>query len=246
MADLQMLNFPKIPDNTFSGPVEGSEDLVRSNSNTKLNLFWDFDHGDGNGWVADPDTLPHPVPGVWQSDQVNYYGSRPNYTLTLQRHWWRRDYRVLREQQRFLGELPIDYGISQTEMQTFSSELGVDVEGISAKATELFSVPIRVAESATATAFIDVSNQTGDRTVVALWQLVDRVACLNGRGDSVSWPRGDFGCYIHDWKANGALMLLSGSHEIFTDFLYTNLTIFDATTKELKHNELQAATTKCP
>src|SRR5262249_11933010 len=84
------------------------------------------------------------------------------------------------------------YGISTTDSESISAELGVEGGGLSAKVTAEFSHSVTTSQETSETKTISVASPAAGMIRVWLaWQLVDEIVALDGSGNII--PFGDKG-----------------------------------------------------
>jgi hypothetical protein len=103
----------------------------------------------------------------------------------------------------------VSHGVSTTDSQTLSAELGIAVEGLSAKLSTSFSHSVTVTDETTEqTSYTVGAPATGIRVWV-LWQLIQEIVALDPSGNvlprvvkdhdrgDVNWPhRSPCGAYL--------------------------------------------------
>lgn len=91
----------------------------------------------------------------------------------------------------FTRSFTISTGYSETGIQTLSAELGVEVEGLSAKLSEDFSTAITLTTQPTVTEEVEFANdESGQVRVMALYQLMSEIVALDESGLVIPVNRG--------------------------------------------------------
>lgn len=164
-----------------------STPVVVATSSERLCLFANSDNSSRNAWISD---IPgQKIPG---SDAVlaKYWDDGPprQYTLTL-RHYWRQvpgSYTRVNPGDSFDQKVTITHGVSTTDTESLSAELGVQAGGLSAKVTATFEHSVSVTDevSVEKTYAVD-APATGMVRVWLLWQLVDEIVALDSQGNVI-------------------------------------------------------------
>ena len=80
-------------------------------------------------------------------------------------------------------------GITTTDSDTLTAELGVDIKGLSAKLSSAFSHTVSNSSTVSQTKEYDVgSPPVGNIRVWMLWQLCDQIVALDGSGKIIDNP----------------------------------------------------------
>ena len=188
----------------------------QATSNDRLKLYANADSHDWQEYVPDQVASDSSIPGVL----VNYWDGQPPaaYTLTLRSYWQLipSTYTQVSSGGGFEKEYTTTVGISNTESSTLSAELGVEVEGLSAKISASFTSSVTTtSETQETTKYTVGSPEKGYTRVWMLWQLVDELVALDPQGKIVSNPtrRGDVNWSQHN--QSGAYLSYQNLHQHF-------------------------------
>jgi hypothetical protein len=172
-------------------PKEGPR-VVRGTTDQRLLWFADSESSSTNAWVSevpDPDG-PEAPRLVAYSD-----GSGPQeYTLTWRQYWRQvpKTYTHVPPGNTTTVKYTQTTGISTTDAQSFSAELGASVEGLSAKLQEAFSSSITTSTETSEELTKEVgAPEPGITRVWVMWQLVDEVVALMPDGEVLPPVRGE-------------------------------------------------------
>lgn len=156
----------------------------------RLNIYANADSHDWQEYVPD---VPNPNGGG--GTLLDYWANTPpqaNYVLTTRSYWALvpNSYTLVYPSGNFQKEYSTTVGISTTDAQSICAELGVDVEGLSAKLTAEFSHSVTTSSSQTETTTYNVGAPAeGMIRVWMLWQLVDELIALDpNTGNVVANP----------------------------------------------------------
>ena len=173
---------------------EKTKPVVVSTSDQRLKLWANSDNSSKNAWV--PDIVGQPGSPPFVPILMNYWDGKPpiDYTLTM-RHFWRmvpNTFTHIQPGGGFDKLYTVSHGISTTDAHSISAELGVSVEGLSAKISATFSHSVTVSkESVEQTHFSVGSPEVGYERVWVLWQLVREIVALDPAGKVI--PRTEAG-----------------------------------------------------
>jgi hypothetical protein len=187
---------PTIPIPASPGdlPPDVSPPIVIGTTEEQLMYYWDWDHGNVQIWIPGP-PAPQQIPGHGMTD--SFYGPFPTYTLTHRRYWTQVDYQQVSGAGHYTRSETTTEGMSSTESSSISAELGVGVDGLSAKLSATFEQSITVSQESTVTNSWAVTGTAGQTTIWILWQLIDEFVALDANGNVVGgWPYGTCGAYI--------------------------------------------------
>ena len=167
------------PQNADDMPPQTSEKiLVATNPNERLYLRYD----DSNDYVS--------VKDLQEAVKVfngNISPSLPEYTLAYKRYWQMADFQRIEGPQTFDYSASTTEGMSETDSQTFSAELGVSVQGLSAKLSATFSRSITVSSESSVTHSYRIEVPAGKVGVWLLWQLIDEVVAVDGSDNQIEY-----------------------------------------------------------
>lgn len=111
----------------------------------------------------------------------------PTYSLAYRCRWMQTDYQRITGPQHFQFTASTTEGMSQTDQQTFSEQLGVSLNGLSAGLSQTFSTTIQVSDANTVTHQYTVDVAADKITVWILWQLIYEVVAIDQSGDLLSY-----------------------------------------------------------
>jgi hypothetical protein len=233
---------PVIPKPTGLGDrPSDSPRIVVSTTKEKLNVLWDCDDNSSQFYVIDPDPSNSVVSNNAQpsSVMIEWWGGRPDYTLTMRRYWTIADWTQVVYADTYTKSLTETYGVSTTETTSLSAEIGVEFEGLSAKMTQTFETSTTISSESTTTEEWQFKNEEkGSIAYAILWQLVEEFAALDANAKYVSWPRG---VWAARWspmpgiQADGALLLPQNQFISLTKVFVQDITYFPAADAESRH-----------
>ncbi len=190
-----------------------TEPEKRSTSATRLLLNADSDNSSNNTWVPDKPGLK--IDGC-NSELVRYWdeGEARPYTLTLRNYWKYVDGSevLVYHGDSFTRICETTKGISVTDSESISAELGVDVDGLSAKISAAFSHQV---ETSAVTSITEehIINGPVDKTQVKIWllyQLIDEIVALDPDQNIIPFTdhrKGDV-----NWDLNFPFPVVSGAN----------------------------------
>ncbi|MFL6856376.1 MAG: hypothetical protein ACJ8EB_00545 [Allosphingosinicella sp.] len=186
MVDGALPPFPEIV-SVLAGLPDQSEPIVLAQSGDRLLLWANSDNSSKNAYVSEVPNQRNPI-----SDAViaNFWDGTtiPNYVLTLRRYWQQVPgaYTLVQAGGGFEQTYTTTTGISETDSETLSAELGVSGGGLSAKISASFthSVTTSLATSQSRK-FTAGAPASGFQRVWVLWQLVDELVALTPSGDVI-------------------------------------------------------------
>lgn len=191
LANAQLPPVPAITSLNDALPQE-SDRIVLGTSTSRLNIWANSDNSSKETWVPDvPNANPSTAPAL-----LNYWDGQPpaEYTLTMRQYWRQVDssYTRIPEGNSMSISYTKTYGISTTDSQSISAELGVEAGGLSAKVTAEFSHSVTTSQETSETKTISVASPgAGMIRVWLAWQLVDEIVALDRSGNTI--PFGDNG-----------------------------------------------------
>lgn len=177
-------------------------------STARIRLFADSDNSGKQAWVDDIPNSGNPVGAVL----LNYWDGNPpaDYTLTHRQFWRLVDgsYTRLPEGNSKTISYTKTVGISETDTETISAEMGVDAGGLKSKLSATFShsVTTSTQQSQTMTESVAAPDKGKIRVWMA-WQLCDEIVALDRNGNLI--PSGDKGG-DNNRKAEIRWFILSG------------------------------------
>lgn len=187
-----------VPKSVLDQPPKFSDRIVvATNPTEKLLLWWDYDHGDIQFWI--PNVVGAQFGGLPGSTINYFYGPPiPDYTLTYRRYWQQLDYQAMGAGTSYNAVEQITHGVSTTDSQSLSAELGVEGAGLSAKLTATFEHSVTIADETTVTKTWAVDAAPANTVNVwVFWQLVEEFVALGSNGLAVGgWPYGTCGANI--------------------------------------------------
>ena len=113
-------------------------------------------------------------------------------------------------------------GMSQTDSESYSSELGVSLDGLGGKLSTTFSTSITIEASQTDTNTYSINIPEGQTAVYTIWQLIASFQVLDANGFpckySGVWPSTDpfFQVSFPTYKAEAALTTINSDPVIFS------------------------------
>lgn len=191
MPHLDLPPFPELTSLNQELPQQ-TDPVVIGTSSERLYLFANSDNSSKSAWVPDIPGEPGRPPFV--PILLSYWDGKPpiDYTLTL-RQFWRQvpsTYTHVPQGGGFEKTYTTLHGVSTTDTQTISAELGVEAGGLSAKLSATFSHSVTVTDEKTEeTKFTVGSPEPGFERVWVMWQLIDEVVALDPAGNVI--PRGE-------------------------------------------------------
>jgi hypothetical protein len=156
-------------------PNESSDLLISANN---VDLFFRF-----NGGAFMPVNNP---PAQMRLDPPFPAGAK----IAYKRHWHKVYGTTIHGPQHFSKEISTTHGMSETNSQELSAELGVDIKGLSGKlsATTTHSITISDESKVTDTYSFDVPKHKV--CVYSFWELVEVFALVDAAGNPISWQGG--------------------------------------------------------
>jgi len=148
---------------------------------TQYRLWWDWVHGDQQCWI--------PAPGQPGSEAISYSSPLPSYNIYVRRYWSQLDSCALQPGTSFSRTNSITTGVSTTDSQSLSYQLGVGLDGLSASLSETFEHSVTVSSETTTTKAWNIDPPTKPLQFV-LWQLMEEIVALTPSGQIVTWPSG--------------------------------------------------------
>jgi hypothetical protein len=212
LADGNLPPLPVIESPQWLPPSQSLPVVQGTAAQQRLMIYADADSHDWQEYVPDVPNAPNPTGGGTLQD---YWDGNPpaNYTLTMRSYWVLvpGSYTQVMPGETYEKQYTTTFGISTTDAQSLSAELGIAVEGLSATLTAEFSHSVTTSIQQQETTTYTVSGPAvGNIRVWMLWQLMDEVVALDPNGNVVSNPKrhGDV-----DWSQHGA----SGAFLQYTD-----------------------------
>ena len=207
-------------------PSEQTSPVFQSASPDRLMLYADANSHTGDDWQGYVPDIPNTANPTGGSVLLNYWsGTYADYTLTLRSYW-----KLIPDSFTHVGPGTVyervyttTSGISNTDSNTLSAELGVGVEGLSAKLSASFSQEVTTSSETTQSTTYTVNGPTdGSTRVWMLWQLVDEVVALDNTTKNIllNTPnrQGDVNWQHHD--SSGAWLSYKNVHQLFpTNFI---------------------------
>jgi hypothetical protein len=204
-----------------------SDHTVVNTTVERLLLYADSDNSGKWAWVSDQpigDNRPN-----WANPALRFYWDgtqRPNYTLTMRRYWRQvpGTHTHVLPGGGFQKAYSTTHGISQTDSEAISAELGIDAGGLSAKLTATFEHSVTTSsENSEMTTFTAGAPEAGFTRVWLIWQLVDELVALDPSNKIM--PEGGFGKGDVWWAGpflgpSGANLLLKKTRQIFPTETY--------------------------
>ncbi|TKV73677.1 hypothetical protein FDV58_36320 [Bradyrhizobium elkanii] len=204
---------PAIPSLNHKPPLE-SEKIVLGTSSSRIKIWADSDNSSMMDWVDD-------IPGSGdegRSRLLQYWNGQPpaEYKLTHRQFWRQVDgsYTRLPEGNSKTIKYTKTFGISATDSETISAELGVDAGSLKSKLSSTFSHSVTTSTqvSQEMTESIE-APKAGKIRVWMAWQLCDEIVALDRNGNliaagdqgsanrraDVSWMRGIFVAISGAW-----------------------------------------------
>ncbi|MEP0872993.1 hypothetical protein NDA01_24705 [Trichocoleus desertorum AS-A10] len=192
--------------------------------NDRLMLYADADSHSGDDWQGYVPDIPGAANPTGGSTLVAYWDGGPaEYTLTLRSYWVLvpGSYMQLEPGESFQKTYRSTHGITESDLQTISAELGLDIEGFQAKMSASFSHEITTSSEQQEETMHHVDPPAeGFTRVWMLWQLVDEIVALDKDGNIISNPtrRGDVNWSAH--APSGAYLSYHNLHQHFpSDFI---------------------------
>ena len=141
----------------------------------------------------------------------------PQYTVTLKEYWRLvpGTYTHVMQGGGYTESYSVTDGISTTDSQSLSAELGVDVDGLSAKITATFSRSVTTSSDRSYTRSYNVGNPPDGMTRVwMLWQLVHDIDMLDSNGQVIApdQGRGAVFWYGPEHSISGAYLSYGAAH----------------------------------
>ena len=201
-------------------PPSQSTPVVQSTTEDRLMLFANSDKHEWTEFVPDQPNAPNPTGG---GTLMDYWDGNPaaNYVLTMRSYWVLvpGTYTQVPPGGAFQKQYTTTFGISTTDSQNICAEMGLDVEGLSAKLSVEFSHSVTTSTSQQETTTYNVGAPAdGFLRVWMLWQLVDEVVALDPTtGNVVANPmrHGDVNWSQH--AAGGAFLNYDDLDQLFPE-----------------------------
>jgi hypothetical protein len=183
----------------------------------RLKIYANADSHDWQEYVPD---VPSPTGG---GTLMNYWDGGPpaNYVLVMRSYWSlvSNTYTQIYPGGSFTKEYSTTVGISTTDAQTISAEMGFEAEGLGAKLSAEFSHSVTTSSSQTETTTYNVGAPAdGLIRVWMLWQLVDEIVALDpNTGNVVANPTrtGDVNWSQH--APSGAYLQYTNLDQLFPE-----------------------------
>jgi hypothetical protein len=162
-----------------------SDPIVLSTSTDRLALWANSNNSSVMEYAAD---IPGATLATSPAVLVTYWGGGParEYQLTLRRYWRQvpGTYTIVQPGGGFQKEYSVTHGISTTDSQTMSAELGISVGDLSAKITASFTHTVTTSdETSEATTFSAGGPADNFQRVWVIWKLVDEIVALDPSGN---------------------------------------------------------------
>lgn len=221
LRDEQALPLPIIQGPMWLPPGQTAPSVVGTIPG-RLMIYANADSHDWQQYVPDV-----PNPDGAGGNLLNYWDGTPpqaNYVLTMRSYWALvpNTYTHVNPGGSFQKEFSTTAGISTTDAETISAELGVGVDGLSAKLSVELSHSVTTSSSQTETTTYNVGAPAdGFTRVWMLWQLVDEIVALDpATGDVVANPtrRGDVNWSEHN--PSGAFLNYTNLHQHFPSAIH--------------------------
>jgi hypothetical protein len=190
---------PPIPTLNSKPPME-SDRIVLGTSTDRISIWANSDHSSLESWAFDtPGTSPQfrsRSYSSWTAGLLSYWDGNPaaDYTLT-HRQFWRQvngSYTRLPPGNSQEVTYTKTVGISETDSETISAEMGVDTGSLSAKLSATFSHSVTTSAEQSETKKESVAApDKGMIRVWMAWQLCDEIVALDRNGNLI--PTGDQG-----------------------------------------------------
>lgn len=181
-------NFPPLPDIPGLNwePPNQTPPVVQKTSPTRVKIRADCDIHD---WQEDMNDMPG-GDGAAAGQVMSYWDGNPqaNYVATLRSYWALvpNTYTQVTPGNTYTKSYTTTYGISETDAQSLSATLGVEVKGISASLTAEFSHSVTTStESSETTQYTVGGPAEGQTRVWMLWQLVDEFCLIDPNTNDV-------------------------------------------------------------
>lgn len=212
-------NLPDMPiiGDTHWRPQNQTTPVVQGTTQDRLKLYANANTHSYTQWVPDQ------VGGTL----LNFYDGlgSAEYTLTF-RSFWRLvpgSYTQVKPNGHYTKEYTSTYGLETTDATSLSAELGVDIEGLSAKLTAEFSRSITTSSTQQQTTTYQIESPADSTVVWMLWQLIDEVIALDSKGNLIANPirQGDVNWDEHE--PSGAYLNYANLHQLFpSDIIIPN------------------------
>lgn len=165
-----------------------TDPVIVATSTDRLFLFANSDNSGKNAWVPDIPNQPGLKP--FEPTMLSYWDKKPplDYTLTMRRFWRLvpNTFTHVQPGGGFKKSYTVTHGISTTDSQTISAEMGCEADGLSAKISASFSHSVTVSdEKVEQTEFSAGPPDDGFVRVWALWQLIDEIVALDPAGNVI-------------------------------------------------------------
>ena len=180
-------------------PPPESAHRVIGTAKTRLRIYANSDNSGNETWVDD---TPNPSPSFDQFKTggvlVKYWDGGPaaQYTLTMRQYWRLVDgsYTQIPEGASQSVTISQTTGISTTDTQTISAELGISGDGLSASLSATFSHSVTTSQENTQSKTTNVgSPPAGMIRVWVCWQLIDELVALDAQGNIIPSNQGPNG-----------------------------------------------------
>ncbi|HEX4302137.1 MAG TPA: hypothetical protein VHZ78_05060, partial [Rhizomicrobium sp.] len=201
-AMAQLPDVPPIVSLHEKPPPESARRVVGTTA-TRLKIFANSDNTSKTAWVDDtpvPLAAPHGlrVGDGTPATLVNYWDGGPAapYTLTMRQYWQLVDgsYTQIPEGGSLSITISQTTGISTTDTESISAELGITGGGLSATMSATFSHSVTTSQENTLSKTMSVGPPPpGMIRVWVCWQLVDELVALDAGGNVIPSNEGPDG-----------------------------------------------------
>lgn len=204
---------------------EQSDPKVVSTSTKRLALYADSDEDSKNAYVGDQAGVA--APGLTAFLET-YWDGKPasDYTLTM-RQYWRMvpgTYTLVQPGGSFTRSYQVTTGISTTDTDTLSAELGISGDGLSASVSASFSHSVTTSEETIVKTTVSAgAPPDGSQRVWVLWQLVDEIVALDPSGNVLVANQGRKGNVAWNGQgrqSNGAFLSYKNVQQAFPSDIY--------------------------
>jgi hypothetical protein len=168
---------PKTPTYDSFPDSEGPPKRIATGPLQAFNL--QIDDGPGKGSYINSSATS------WQYGAISFDPPVPQFRLVLDR-LWRAVFPTpirLDGRQKYDYEVRIKNGMSTTNTETISAEIGVSVKGLSARVSRTLSKSITISSERETTEQFHFTVDDGETIVWTLWQLVDRFGVVDADGN---------------------------------------------------------------
>ena len=214
--------FPTIQSINDQIPIQSLPAVV-STSATRLAIWANSDESSTTAYTGDIAGADGAAPGQTAYLET-YWDGQPaaNYTLTMRQYWLQvpGTYTLIQPGGSFTKSFDLSHGISDTDSETISAELGVSVDGLSASVTATFSHSVTTStEASVTTTYTAGPPLDGYQRVWVLWQLIDELVALDPNGNVISNPnplrKGNVAWNGKGRKSNGAFLSYTTLQQAF-------------------------------